>query len=164
MQQAGAPERFVEQGVGGDDGGDGGRGTAAEAGRQGDALVDPGLEAEGQRESAAHGVEGHAGGIVLERERQGRLGAGDCGDADDRLGQAAHRDAVAERADGVAEHVEADGDVADRGGGEGAGDGRWVHARWAPSEEQTRRRSAKTPAAVTAGPAPGPCTTRGFSR
>lgn len=163
-EQALGGEGPIEQGVGGDDRGDGRAGAAAEAGRERDALAHPGLEAEGQPELAAHGDEGHAGGVALGLERQGRLGALDAGDAHDRLVEAPHRDAIAEGADGVAEHVEADGDVADRRGGEGAGFEGRAHATWAPRYEQTRSTSANTPAAVTAGPAPGPCTTSGFSR
>ncbi|HEU4409818.1 MAG TPA: hypothetical protein VFS43_31485 [Polyangiaceae bacterium] len=131
-EQALGRERLVEQGVGGDDGGDGRRGAAAEARREGDALVDAGLEAEGQAERAPHGLEGHAGGVALGLERQRGLGAADGRDAHARLGRAAHRDVVAEGRDGVAEHVEADGDVADGGGGEGARFEGGAHARCAP--------------------------------
>ena len=40
---------------------------------------------------------------------------------------------------------------------------RLIHRR-APNAAPTRNRSANTPAAVTSGPAPGPCTMSGLSR
>ena len=74
---------------------------------------------------------------------------------------AADRGAIAGAGDGVAEDVEADADVADAGRRECTGLFA-AHTR-APRAAETRSRSANTPAAVTSGPAPGPCTTSGFS-
>ena len=71
--------------------------------------------------------------------------------------------AIAERRDRVSEDVEADSDVADarrreRRRGRASGRGH----NFAPRYAHTRSRSANTPAAVTAGPAPGPCTISGL--
>jgi hypothetical protein len=125
-------EGLVEQGVGGDHRRDGRRGAAPEARRDGDALLDPRLEAVREAERAPHRLEGHAGRVALGLERQLGLVARDGGDADAGLADAAHRDVIAERADRVAEHVEADGDVADRGGREGPRFERAAHATCAP--------------------------------
>ena len=131
------------------------------------------------------------GGIARGLQRQ-RVGAGDVaadrGDAHFRLVDAAHHRDVAHAVDGMAEQVEADADVADAAGREGAAmraAGRLVrsrsmstlmrapaHARLAcsdagpmrePSDCAIASTSPNTPAAVTSGPAPGPCTTSGLS-
>src|SRR3546814_6760025 len=72
---------------------------------------------------------------------------------------------VAWSGDRVAEQVEADADIADAGRRECAGLAAMLteaHAR-APSALAIASTSPKTPAAVTSGPAPGPCTTSGLS-
>ena len=70
-----------------------------------------------------------------------------------------HRHLVAQRIDGEAEDVEADGDVADRGRRKGGCRG--DHSL-APRYVARRSRSANTPPAVTSVPAPGPCTISGL--
>ncbi len=60
---------------------------------------------------------------------------------------------------GVTENIEAHRYVGHRGRRE-----RTCDHRRAPSPAATRSRSANTPAAVTSGPAPGPCTTNGLSQ
>src|SRR5690606_31950724 len=63
---------------------------------------------------------------------------------------------IARAGHGEAKHVEAGADVADRAGGVAEG-------AFAPHNPAKARRSASTPVAVTAGPAPGPVITRGES-
>ena len=75
----------------------------------------------------------------------------------------AHGGEVAGTVEHVAEQVEADADVADAGRREGACDVRRLRHWRAPSDCATARMSPKMPAAVTCGPAPGPCTTSGLS-
>ncbi len=79
---------------------------------------------------------------------------------------ATHRCAVARADERLAENIEADAEIADAGGRK-CGCFEPLHAgiqTRAPNEAATRSRSAKTPAAVTSGPAPGPCTTSGLSQ
>ena len=73
------------------------------------------------------------------------------------------RDLVAEHVHRKAQDVEADGDVGRRSRRERRRlvASRAAHRR-APRYEHTRSRSANTPAAVTSGPAPGPCTISGL--
>src|SRR5690606_39597122 len=83
--------------------------------------------------------------------------AGNAGDPHHGFLDAPHRGDVARAFEDMAEQVEADADVADAGRGESA---HGVHARDACTQA---RMSPNTPAAVTCGPAPGPCTTSGLS-
>ena len=70
---------------------------------------------------------------------------------------------IADAGDAVAEDGETDPDIADGAGRERTRFQSGSHRR-APSAAARRSRSENTPAAVTSGPAPGPCTTSGLSR
>src|SRR5262249_44878143 len=96
-----------------------------------------------------HGVERQLDGVVA-----------DLGDAHFVCIDAPHGCTIAGAGDRVSEDVEANADVADGSRSERTG---FLHTR-APSDAATRSKSANAPAAVTSGPAPGPCTTSGLSQ
>ena len=157
----------------------GGRRTA-HARAQGDALVDLDFESVLQPQRLAHGDQGGAGGIALGFQRQRERRATDRRHPHLRRIDSAHGDGVADPGQRMAEDVEAHRHVADRGRRKRAGLPlwlwRWLHLRdcgrlatdrahsRAPCPAATRSTSANTPAAVTSGPAPGPCTISGFSQ
>src|SRR5205807_5621677 len=133
---------------------------APEARAERNALVDLESEAELGLQGLLHGEQRPPRGVVLGSLRQLVGDSPYCGYRHAGGGGRGHGDAIPERLDGKSEDVEADRDVADRGGRERARTrawGRCAHScapRWAAS----RSRSANTPPAVTSGPAPGPCT------
>ena len=114
-------ERRVDQLVGGDQRRDRRGGRSAEPGAQRDALVDLHLEAESQPQSVAQREQRAAGRVARRVLRQLGRAAADRRDADRTLVHAAHRHLVARSGETLAQDVEADGDVADRGRGEGGG-------------------------------------------
>ena len=162
-----ARQRRVEQGIGRDQGGHARGRRAAEARTQRNPLVQREREPERQVERIAQGEQGAAGGVARGLQRE-LLDAGDVAvdriDAHGGRVDAAHRGDVAGAIDRMAEEVEADPDIADAGGRECADCS--AHA-WTPtpvlSECAIASTSPNTPAAVTCGPAPGPCTTSGLS-
>jgi len=142
---------------------DRGSGRAPEPGADRDALVDLQAEAEGGTHRFLQRKQRTTCGVVAHLMRQ--LSPAHGVDLDTGRGTPRHGDAIAERVDRKTENVEADRDIADRGGGKGrsALPGRAAHSR-APRYAARRSRSANTPPAVTSGPAPGPCTMSGLSR
>ena len=139
--------------------GDRGSGRTAEPGSQRDALVQFKFQAEIQCACCAQRLQRAARGILFRVRRQLLDDAADRADAHARHAGAPHGSAIAEGADRKAHDVEADGDIADGCRRERAcrfpcGPGR-THMR-APRKVASRSRSANTPPAVTAGPAPGP--------
>ena len=144
--------------------------------------------------SLEQGGGGDSRAVGVGVERDGGAGAADARDGDARLRGDRRRHAIADGGDREAEHVEPAGDVGHRRRrerGRGAGGALDAHrplpatptveaSRFAvtalasaargsaPALRLTRAatvsRSPKTPAAVTAGPAPGPRTTSGRSR
>jgi hypothetical protein len=138
------------------------RRRAAEARAERNALRDLELEAEARLHRRRQRLHGASRGVELGRAWQLTVGAGDRHDPHDARFDPARQHGVADRVQRVPEQVEADGDVSDAGRRERT---RLlsIHRR-APTLEAIRSRSANTPAAVTSGPAPGPCTTSGFCR
>jgi len=153
-------QRFGQQCVRRDQGRDAGCRRSAHARAQRDALVEFDLEAVAEAERAPQFHDRHAGGIAVRLHRQVDRRAADRADAHHGFVDAAHRGAIARSRETVAEDVETDRHVADTGRRE-RDDAFLTHTR-APKDDATRSRSANTPAAVTSGPAPGPCTTRGL--
>ena len=118
----------------------------------------------GSASASRSAISAMPGGVARGLQRQRGDGAADGGDAHGRFLDAAHGGDIADAGDAVAEHVEADADVADGAGCEGARLVTHGAHSLAPSAAASRSRSANTPAAVTSGPAPGPCTTSGLSQ
>jgi len=164
-------QRCIQQRIGRDQRGHARGRRAAHAGTERDALVDLDLEPERQRQCLPQRDQRRAGGVDRRVSGQVHGGTADRRDADFRGVDAAHRHRVADTGHGIAEQVEPDRHVRHRGRGEGArlvpaGGGLHclpAHSR-VPSPAATRSTSANTPAAVTSGPAPGPCTTSGLSQ
>ena len=77
LEELQARRRRLDQGVGGDHGGDRGRGRAAHAGRQRNALLDVDLEAETEPKRRMHGLHRTPGGVAAGIDREF---AGDPGD------------------------------------------------------------------------------------
>src|SRR5207253_1907971 len=140
-----------------------------------DALLEFEFEAMSDGEVSAQRLQGSSCRVFFGLHREfGCSGhsSPDRRDAHDRFLDAPHERDVAHAGERMAEYVETDADVADAAGGEGADgtsarlavhepgrfDRRGRHAR-APRLCTTARISPNTPAAVTSGPAPGPCTT-----
>src|SRR5690606_2732303 len=139
---------------------------AAQPGAERDALVQRHGEAERQRQRFAKRDQRAARGVALGLQRQlpdpGDI-ALDGLDAHHGLVDPAHRGHVARAFDGMPEQVETDADIADACGRERARG--CTHActpRPVLSEWAIASTSPNTPAAVTCGPAPGPCTTSGL--
>ena len=105
-----------------------------------------------------------AGGVVLGVERQVGDHAAMASTRTPALVVRRDGDAVARPDQAVAEDVEAHRDVADRRRRERASRCAALSQPRPQRRAATRSRSANTPAAVTSGPAPGPCTTSGLSR
>ena len=156
-------QRRVEQRVGGHQGGHAGRRRAAQPGAERDALVEFDLEAERQRQRFAQRKQRAAGGVALGLQRQVGDRAADRLDPHRRFVDAAHGGDIADAGDAVAEDVEADPHIAYGSRRKRPRFHACAHRR-APSAAASRSRSENTPAAVTSGPAPGPCTTSGLSR
>ena len=108
-----------------------------------------------------HCNQGHASGVLFGLQWQAGDDSANGIDANQRLVDASHRGVVAGAGKTVSKYVETDRDIAYAGWREGAADVS-THKR-APIAAPTRSRSANTPAAVTSGPAPGPCTMSGLS-
>src|ERR1700722_9859635 len=108
----------------------------------------------------AHRHQRCAGGVQRCVERKINAAVANRADAHDGFVDAANDSPITRALDGVTENIESHTNVADRRRCEGA---RLFHMR-APSAAAMRSKSANTPAAVTSGPAPGPCTTRGLSQ
>ncbi len=154
-----ARQRGLQQRIGGDQRRDTRRCRTAHAGTERDALVDLDCETEIQAQAFAQRHQRSPGGVAGCVQWQRDSTATDRIDAHRRLVDAAHAHGIADTGNGMAENVEAHCHVGHRGGRKCTCD----HRR-APSPAATRSRSANTPAAVTSGPAPGPCTTSGLSQ
>ncbi len=128
-------------------------------------FVEFDLESERQFQRRPQRDQCRTGGVAFGLQRQvGHRAAYRC-DANGWFIDAAHGGDVADAGDAVADDVEANADIADRAWREGASDHSvfGIHKR-APRLDARRSKSENTPAAVTSGPAPGPCTTSGLSR
>ncbi|MNV20025.1 hypothetical protein D3C71_1109100 [compost metagenome] len=160
-----ARQRVRQQRIGRDQGGHARRGRTAHTRAQRDAFVDLHLEPERQIQRGMQRDQRRAGRVVLGHQRQVHRGAADRPDLHHARFNAPHRHGIANALDGVTKNVEPDPHVADRGRCERAcfRHAALTHKR-APSPTATRSTSANTPAAVTSGPAPGPCTTSGLSQ
>ena len=132
---------------------------SAHARAERNALVDLDGETEVQSEPCAQRHQRSSGGIAGRFQRQLDRTAPDRLDAYHRLIDAAHAHSIANPGDGMTKNVEAHRHVGHRRRRK-----RTCDHRRAPSPAATRSRSANTPAAVTSGPAPGPCTTNGLSQ
>ncbi|MNI35853.1 hypothetical protein D3C73_898900 [compost metagenome] len=154
-----ARQWHVQQRIGRHQRGHAGGSRSAHAGAEGNALVDLDGKTEAQSQPLTQRYQRRASGVAGGFQRQLHRTAADRIDAHPWLVDAAHAHRIADTGDGVTQDVETHGHVGHRCGREGACD----HSR-APSPAATRSRSANTPAAVTSGPAPGPCTTSGLSQ
>src|SRR5690606_40010418 len=112
-------------------------------------------------EIADHAEHSHPRRIAFRLRRQVRTHTCDRGDAHAAVCGAPCRNTVADRLEAVAEHVKADCHIADARRRKSRCN--FTHDQsFAPKYAHTRNRSANTPPAVTSGPAPGPCTIKGF--
>ncbi|KAG0927417.1 hypothetical protein G6F31_018059 [Rhizopus arrhizus] len=152
-------QRRIQQRIGRDQRRAPRRRRAAHAGAERNALVDLDGETEVQAQPFAQRHQRSTRRVPGRVQRQFHRAATDRLDAHHRFVDPAHAYGIADPGDGMAENVESHCPVGHRGGCVCTCD----HRR-APSPAATRSRSANTPAAVTSGPAPGPCTTSGLSQ
>src|SRR5213082_2737129 len=128
LQQLELPAGLSEQRIRGHDRTHCGGRRASEARAERNALVDLESEAELGLQGLLHGEQRPSRGVVLDSLRQLAGDSPYCGYRHAGGGGRGHGDAIPERLDGKSEDVEADRDVADRGGRERARTRAWRRA------------------------------------